>query len=110
MVEQAEAGSASSSHWELVRLVGMRDPRMHRCVARTSAMLILGIDASPNDNTNDPPTACTHRLKRTRTTNASKTYSVGTVVNNYQFLWSGCNRLQLALVNAITTCSFSPLP
>ena len=43
-----------SSHWGcwLIRLVGMRDPRMHRCVARTIARLIdfmnfQGIDEVP---------------------------------------------------------------
>ena len=41
MVEQAEAGSIF--HWGcvLIRLVGMRDPRMHGSVACTIAMHIL---------------------------------------------------------------------
>ena len=39
-VKQAEAPSPHWGCW-LIRSVGMHDPRMHRCVARTIAILIL---------------------------------------------------------------------
>ena len=37
--------SLKRSHWRcwLIQLVGMRDPRIHRCVARTIAILILDL-------------------------------------------------------------------